>query len=107
SRPGPSWTTSLAKCRCPWCKWRKDKSPIIHMQPQDRDSRGLHEISMTTVNIQNVAGSQSVILPSEFRFSVEVVTIRKEGEAVILEPLKSVRWPDRFFEEIRIDDPAF
>ena len=62
---------------------------------------------MTTVAIQNQAGTQSVTLPREFRFDVETVTIRKVGEAVILEPVKACCWPDGFFEDIRIDDPAF
>ncbi len=62
---------------------------------------------MTTVAVQTIAGAQSVTLPSEFRFDVETVTIRKVGEAVILEPVKAARWPEGFFEAIRIDDPAF
>ena len=31
----------------------------------------------------------------------------KEGEAVILEPVKSNTWPAGFFEDIYVDDPAF
>ncbi len=36
-------------------------------------------------------GSQAVRLPKAFRFEGEEVTVRKEGEAVILEPVKVVR----------------
>ena len=50
---------------------------------------------------------QAVRLPDEFRFDVNEVSIRREGEAVILEPVKAARWPNRFFEKIRIDDPTF
>jgi virulence-associated protein VagC len=60
-----------------------------------------------TVAIEDKAGTQSVTLPSEFRFDVATVTIRKVGDAVILEPVKASSWPDGFFQDIRIDDPAF
>ena len=36
-------------------------------------------------------GSQAVRLPKAFRFEGEEVTVRKEGDAVILEPVKVVR----------------
>jgi virulence-associated protein VagC len=62
---------------------------------------------MTIVAIQNVNGTQSVTLPSEFRFEAEAVAIRKEGESVILEPVKAAHWPKGFFDAIRIDDEAF
>ena len=52
-------------------------------------------------------GSQSVRLPIEFRFEGESVSIRRQGEAVLLEPLKPKTWPEGFFEAIRIDDAAF
>ncbi len=34
-------------------------------------------------------GSQAVRLPKEFRFEVSEVDIRKDGDAVILEPVKT------------------
>jgi antitoxin VapB len=43
-------------------------------------------------------GSQAVRLPKEFRFEGKEVTIRKEGDAVILEPLK--RDTKKLWEEI-------
>ena len=55
----------------------------------------------------NANGSQVIRLPDEFRFAGDAVTIRRDGESVILEPIKSSGWPERFFEDIRIDDPAF
>jgi antitoxin VapB len=50
---------------------------------------------------------QVVRLPAEFRFHTESVSIRREGQAIILEPVKPSTWPDGFFEKICIDDPAF
>ncbi len=42
--------------------------------------------------------SQAVRLPKEFRFApgIEVVVIRREGEKIILEPVKT-EWPDDFW----------
>jgi virulence-associated protein VagC len=62
---------------------------------------------MKTVEIVETDNGQAVPLPEEFRFSTRTVSIRRDGEAVILEPIKPSHWPERFFEDIRIDDPAF
>jgi len=62
---------------------------------------------MTTAQIISIEGHQAVRLPAEFRFPGRVVSIRREGEAVILEPVRAATWPANFFAEIRIDDPAF
>ena len=62
---------------------------------------------MATAEVVSVEGCQAVKLPDEFRFHGTTVSIRKEGEAVILEPIKWPDWPADFFEHIRIDDPAF
>jgi virulence-associated protein VagC len=40
--------------------------------------------------------SQAVRLPREFRFDGDEVGIRREGEAVVLEPIKQ-RWPDGYW----------
>lgn len=37
--------------------------------------------------------SQAVRLPKEFRFEGREVSVRREGDAVILEPLKPRAWP--------------
>ena len=50
-------------------------------------------------------GSQAVRLPKEFRFEGKEVAIRKEGDAVILEPVKrdtQKLWDD--IDRIRGDD---
>lgn len=61
--------------------------------------------------------SQAVRLPKEFRFEGDEVSVRREGDAVILEPIKKREWPEGFFDSIRFheaegegfelpDDPA-
>ena len=62
---------------------------------------------MKTARIIEIEGEQAIKLPPEFRMSGGTLSIRKEGEAIILEPIRSASWPEGFFEEIRIDDPAF
>ena len=62
---------------------------------------------MKTTEVITIDGQQAVRLPDGFRFNDESVSIRKQGEAVILEPVKANSWPSGFFEDIRIDDPAF
>ncbi|HSW31653.1 MAG TPA: AbrB/MazE/SpoVT family DNA-binding domain-containing protein [Longimicrobiales bacterium] len=42
--------------------------------------------------------SQAVRLPKEFRFAGEAVEIRREGSAVILEPVRAKDWPDGFWD---------
>ena len=44
--------------------------------------------------------SQAVRLPKQFRFSEEYreVSIRREGEALILEPKKPRAWPEDFWQ---------
>lgn len=62
---------------------------------------------MTTAKIIDVEGMQTVTLPPEFCFAVPLVSIRKVGDAVILEPVKAKTWPEGFFDEIKIEDPTF
>jgi virulence-associated protein VagC len=52
-------------------------------------------------------GSQLVRLPVEFHLEGDTISIRRQGEAIILESVKPATWPTRFFDRIRIDDPAF
>lgn len=51
-------------------------------------------------------GSQAVRLPKEFRFEGSAVRIRKEGRAVILEPLAPAPWPAGFWERLDSLGPA-
>jgi antitoxin VapB len=64
-------------------------------------------ITMKTAQIVRTDATQAVKLPDEFHFEGDSVSIRREGEAVILEPIKPSSWPPGFFDRIRIDDPAF
>jgi len=44
--------------------------------------------------------SQAVRLPREFRFEGKEVAIRKEGDAVILEPVAKRKWPAGYWQRI-------
>ena len=44
--------------------------------------------------------SQAVRLPREFRFEGKEVAIRKEGNAVILEPVAKRKWPAGYWQRI-------
>ena len=61
----------------------------------------------STAEIIDTDRGQVVHLPTEFRLPGNRVSVRREGDAVVLEPLKDTSWPAGFFEAIRIDDPAF
>jgi len=63
--------------------------------------------AMKTAEIVETKNGQAVTLPEEFRFQTPTVSIRRQGDAVILEPIKPGQWPEGFFDDIRIDDPAF
>lgn len=62
---------------------------------------------MKTVELISIDGHQALTLPDEFRFTETTVTIRKEGDALILERVKANTWPTEFFDAIHIDDTAF
>ncbi|MBI4540449.1 MAG: AbrB/MazE/SpoVT family DNA-binding domain-containing protein [Gemmatimonadetes bacterium] len=44
--------------------------------------------------------SQAVRLPKEFRFEGEEVAIRREGDRVILEPIRKRDWPVGYWDRI-------
>jgi len=44
--------------------------------------------------------SQAVRLPKEFRFEGEEVAIRRDGDAVILEPIARPKWPRGYWQGI-------
>ncbi len=62
---------------------------------------------MTTAQIVETPHGQTLQLPDEFRMEASVVSIRREGSAIILEPLRPTTWPEGFFDAIHISDPAF
>lgn len=45
--------------------------------------------------------SQALRLPKAFRFEGDEVSIRREGEKVVLEPLKKRGWPKGYWERLR------
>jgi virulence-associated protein VagC len=61
----------------------------------------------TTTRIVETPEGPAVLLPEGFRFADSTVTILRDGDAVILEPMPPSKWPEGFFESIRIDDPTF
>jgi len=45
--------------------------------------------------------SQAVRLPRAFRFEGNEVSVRREGEAVILEPVRKRDWPPEYWDRLR------
>jgi antitoxin VapB len=45
--------------------------------------------------------SQAVRLPKEFRFEGTEVSLRREGDAVILEPITKRSWPRGYWSRLR------
>ena len=62
---------------------------------------------MQLAEIVRADGAQLVKLPEGFQLEGDIVSIRRQGQAIVLEPVKSAIWPPGFFEKIQIDDPAF
>lgn len=52
---------------------------------------------MATAKLFRNGRSQAVRLPKEFRFEGTELSIRREGEAVILEPLRPRAWPKGYW----------
>jgi virulence-associated protein VagC len=64
-------------------------------------------MALKTTKIVNTPEGPAALLPEGFRFAETTVTIQRDGDAVILEPILPAAWPEGFFEKIRIDDPSF
>jgi virulence-associated protein VagC len=62
---------------------------------------------METAIVIDEGECQTVRLPKGFHISTPTVGVRQEGEAIVLEPVKTQTWPAGFFDSIRITDPAF
>ena len=52
---------------------------------------------MGTAKLFRNGRSQAVRFPKEFRFEGDELSIRREGEAVILEPLRPRTWPKGYW----------
>ncbi len=68
---------------------------VYMKKPDDSDTASLF------VN----GGSQAVRLPRAYRFEGSAVKIRREGRAVILEPLEKKDWPEGYWERIEALGP--
>ena len=62
---------------------------------------------METATVILEGGLQTVRLPKGFHLSTPTVSVRHDGDAIVLEPLKAKSWPERFFDFIHISDAAF
>jgi virulence-associated protein VagC len=64
-------------------------------------------IVMETATVIHEGECQTIRLPRGFGFSTPTVSVRHEGEAIVLEPLRPKVWPEGFFDSIHIADSAF
>ena len=62
---------------------------------------------MKTIELIRDGELQAVKLPRDYQFEGTQVSIRREGNAVILEPLKPRAWPAGLFDRILVTDPNF
>lgn len=55
---------------------------------------------MSKAKVFQSGNSQAVRLPKEFRFPAEIeeVSIRRNGDQLILEPLERQEWPPEFWQ---------
>lgn len=65
---------------------------FVTSSPDNREG----EVAMRTVEVFDVQGVQVIKLPDQFRFRDPNVSIRKAGDAVILEPIPENAWPPGF-----------
>jgi antitoxin VapB len=63
--------------------------------PGVKESGRPFEGPLATAKLFQHGGSQAVRLPKAFRFEGSEVSVRRDGEAVILEPIKKRRPPTR------------
>jgi len=63
--------------------------------------------AMKVAEIVRAGDTQLLKLPEEFHLEGDTIGIRRQGEAIVLEPVKPASWPPGFFDRIRIDDSAF
>lgn len=55
---------------------------------------------MPTAKIFRKGNSQAVRLPKGYRFGTEAreVSIRREGDLIVLEPMRGKEWPQEFWQ---------
>src|SRR5205814_2336060 len=64
-------------------------------------------VARRTARLFRNGRSQAVRLPKEFRFEGTEVVVRREGDAVILEPVSKRRWPRGYWERMPSLDSSF
>ena len=69
--------------------------------------KNIYNIYMATAKLFKDGNSQAVRLPKAFRFEGDEVAIRREGDSVVLEPIRPSAWPRGFFQRIAIKDESF
>jgi antitoxin VapB len=57
--------------------------------------------TVATAKLFRNGRSQAVRLPKEFRFPGDEVTVRREGDTVILEPVRRTNWPRGYWSRLR------
>ena len=62
---------------------------------------------MKVAEIVRMDGCQLVKLPEGFQLVGDTVAISRQGESLVLQPIKPTTWPLGFFDRIRIDDSTF
>jgi antitoxin VapB len=63
-------------------------------------------IDMETATVTLDGDRQTVRLPKSIHLP-PTVFVRKDGDSVVLEPVKPRTWPEDFFDSIHVTDPAF
>jgi antitoxin VapB len=53
---------------------------------------------METAKVFKTGRSQAVRIPKKYRFQTSTVAIRRQGENIVLTPLKPITW-DEFFQD--------
>lgn len=62
---------------------------------------------MVKADILNMNGAQAVKIPDALRIDADAVWIRRQGDGLVIEPVKPHQWPAGFFDAIHITDPTF
>jgi hypothetical protein len=66
-----------------------------------------YNFNMQTVEVTKEGNHQIVHLPDGWNVLDQTIGIRRDGEKIVLEPLKPLVWPPNFFKEIYIADESF
>jgi antitoxin VapB len=62
---------------------------------------------MLNATVKKDGDHSTIHLPPEYHLPEGEVSVRRAGDAIILEPVKPSAWPTGFFKSIAISDPSF